>query len=76
MLETLERAIAGVSISFIIERNCSPAERELLELPVRMGGLGFSSPIQSAGSEHEASVNITALLVDQIVAHEPADEEV
>ena len=75
MLETLERAIAGVSISFI-ERNCSPAERELLELPVRMGGLGFSSPIQSVGSEHEASVNITALLVDQIVAHEPADEEV
>ena len=33
-LEPLERAIAEVLIPSIAERDCSPAERELLELPV------------------------------------------
>ena len=41
-----------------------------------MGGLGFTNPAQSAGSEYETSVSITSPLVNQIVAqtHEPADE--
>ena len=40
-----------------------------------MGELGFTQ-VKSAGSEYEASVNITAPRVNQIVAqtHEPADE--
>ena len=77
MLEPLERAIAELLIPSITERNYSLAERELLELPVRMGGLGFTNPVQSASSKYEVSVNITAPLLNQIVAqtHEPADEE-
>ena len=60
----------------ITERNCSPAERDLLELPVRFGGLEFLNPVENAGSEYKASVSVTAPLVNQIVAHahEPADE--
>ena len=76
MLESLERAIAEVLIPSITERNCSPVERELVELPERMGGLGFTNPAQSAGSEFEVSVNITAPTVNQILAqtHEAAGE--
>ena len=37
LLEPLERALAEVLIPSITERNCSPAERDLLELPVRFG---------------------------------------
>ena len=40
-----------VLILSITERNCSPAERDLLELPVRFGGLGFLNPVENAGCE-------------------------
>ena len=41
-------------IPSITEPNCFTAQRELLELPVPMGGLGLTNPAQSAGSEFEA----------------------
>ena len=49
---------------------------DLLELPVRLGGLGFLNPVENAGSEYKASVSVIAPLVNQIVAqaHKPADE--
>ena len=76
LLEPLVRALAEVLIPSITERNCSPAERDLLELPVRLGGLGFLNPVENAGSEYKASVSVTTPLVNQIVAqaHKPADE--
>ena len=76
LLERLVRALAEVLIPSITERNCSPAERDLLELPVRLGGLGFLNPVENAGSEYKASVSVTTPLVNQIVAqaHKPADE--
>ena len=76
LLEPLERAAAEVLIPSITERDCSPTERDLLELPVRLGGLGFLNPVENAGSEYKTSVSVTAPLVNQIVAqaHEPADE--
>ena len=40
LLEPLERAISDVLIPSLTEHNCSVAERKLLALPVRMGGLG------------------------------------
>ncbi|CAH3169510.1 unnamed protein product, partial [Porites lobata] len=51
-------------------------ERDLLELPVRLGGLGLVNPARTASQEYEASVKITGPLVRQIVkqAHEPPDE--
>ena len=65
-LEPLERAIAGLLVPAITEHVTTQEERDLLELPVRLGGLGLVSP----------SVKITGPLVRQIVkqAHEPPDE--
>ena len=64
LLEPLERALAEVLIPSITERNCSPTERDLLEIPVRLGGLGFLNPVENAGSEYKASVSVTAPLVN------------
>ena len=38
LLQPLERAISDVLIPSLIGRNCSEAERDLVALPVRMGG--------------------------------------
>ena len=40
LLQSLERAISDALIPSLIGRNCSKAERDLVALPVRMGGLG------------------------------------
>ena len=53
----------------IIGHTCTPAERCLLALPVRMGGLGITNPCHIAASEYEASIAITERPFEQIVAH-------
>ena len=64
-LETFIPAITG--------HNCTPAERCLLALPVRMGGLGITNPCHITASEYEAST--AKPLVKKIVAqtHELPD---
>ena len=66
-LEPLERAIEHVT---------TQEEWDLLELPVRLGGLGLINPARIASQEYEVSVKITGPLVRQIVeqAHKPPDE--
>ena len=56
--------------------HCTQAERELLALPVRMGGMGLTNPSQVAASEYVASVNISGPLDQQIKSqvHKPPDE--
>ena len=51
-------------------------ERELLALPVRMGGMGLTNPSQEAATEYVASANISGPLAQQIKSqvHEPPDE--
>ena len=60
----------------ITEHVTTQEERDLLELPVRLGGLGLVNPARTASQEYEASVKITGPLVRQIIkkAHEPPDE--
>ena len=60
----------------ITGHTCTPAERDLLALPVRMGGLGITNPFHTAASEYEASTAITEPLVEEIVAqtHELPDD--
>ena len=53
----------------IIGHTFTPAERGLLALPVRMGGLRITNPCHIAASEYEASIAITERPVEQIVAH-------
>ena len=75
-LTVVERAIADVLIPSITGHYCTQGERELLVLPVRMGGLGLTKPSQEAGSECVASANISEPLAQQIKSqvHEPPDE--
>ena len=76
LLEPLEHTISDVLIPSLTEHNCSPTERELLALPVRMGGLGLTNPSASAGAEYLASVKVSAPLVSKIIAqsHETPDD--
>ena len=75
-LEPLERAIADLLVPAITEHATTQEERDLLELPVRLGGLGLINPARTASQEYEASVKITGPLVRQIIkqAQEPPDE--
>ena len=76
LLQPLERAISDVLIPSLIGRNCSEAERDLVALPVRMGGLGLINPSDSADAEYSASIRVSAPLVSKIEAqsHETPDE--
>ena len=76
LLEPLERAISDALIPSLTEHNCSVAERKLLALPARMGGLGMTNPTESAESEYSASIKMSAPLVDKIMAqsHETPDD--
>ena len=58
---------------------CTPAERELLALPVRLGKLGIANPCRNATKEYKASIRVSEPLVKQIQAqaHElPDDDEI
>ena len=60
----------------LIGRNCSEAERDLVALPVRMGGVGLMNPSDSADAEYSASIRVSAPLVSKIEAqsHETPEE--
>ena len=75
-LEPLERAIADLLVPAITEHVTTQEERDLLELPVRLGGLGLVNLARTASQEYEVSIKITGLLVRQIIkqVHEPPDE--
>ena len=66
-LEPLEHAIADLLVPAITEHVTTQEERDLLELPIRLGGLGLVNPVRIASQEYEASVKITGPLVRQIV---------
>ena len=66
--EPLERAIGKVLIPAMTGHTCTPAEHELLALPVRLGGLGLTNPCRNATKEYKASIRVTKPLVKQIEA--------
>ena len=45
LLEPLERAVNEVLIQAVTDHTISKVERDLLGLPVRMGGLGFTESV-------------------------------
>ena len=55
LLEPLERAITDVLIPAVTDHTLSEGERELLSFPVRMGGLGFTNPVECLASQYETS---------------------
>ena len=62
LLQPLERAVSDVLIPSLIGRNCSETERDLVALPVRMGGLGLINPYVSADAKYQASIRVSATL--------------
>ena len=61
LLEPLESAISRVLIPAI-------TDRDILALPVRLGGLGIANPSSDANFDYTSSVKVTAPLVEQIVS--------
>ena len=63
-------------IPSLIGHNCSEAERDLVALPVHMGGLGLINPSDSADAEYSASIRVSPPLVSKIEAqsHETPEE--
>ena len=57
-------------------RSCSEAERDLVALPMRMGGLGLTNPSVIADAEYSGSIRVSAPLVSKIEAqcHETPEE--
>ena len=66
-LEPLERAITEPLVPAFTDRAKTEARRELLALPVRIGGLGLIDPARALPKEYEVSVGVTDPLVRQIV---------
>ena len=68
--------MADALIPSITGNKWTQAERELLALPARMGGMGLINPSQVAAVEYVASANIAGPLAQQIEsqAREPPDE--
>ena len=74
-LRTLPDIADEVLIPAVTDHTVTKAERDLLGLPVRMGGLGFTDPVVTSSSEYEASIKVTNPLVRRIVEqeHQPPD---
>ena len=68
LLEPLESAISRVLIPAITDRQCGQLDRDILALPVRLGGLGVANPSSDANLEYTSSVKVTAPVVEQIMS--------
>ena len=68
LLEPLESPISRVLIPAITDRKCGQLDRDILALPVRLGGLGLANPSSDANLEYTSSVKVTAPLVEQIMS--------
>ena len=55
-------------IPAINERKCNQLDRNILALPVRLGGLGLGNPSLEAKREYASSVKVKKPLVEQIVS--------
>ena len=71
LLRPLEDAIHQQFLPALTGRPpCSPEERELLSLPVRLGGVGINDPTTSAYTEYVTSTQTSAPPVALIIAQE------
>lgn len=66
-LEPLENATSRVLNPVITDRHCLELERDILALPVCVGGLGLANPCNDANLECTSSVKVTTPLVEQII---------
>ena len=62
LLEPLERAINEVLIPAVTDHTVTKVERDLLGLPVRMGGLGFTDPVVTSSYELDTRLQSKLLI--------------
>ena len=68
-------------IPALVGRGVSDAERQILALPLRHGGLGLTDPRETAKMEYEHSTQITKKLTDKIYTqkldldYNPSDQQ-
>ena len=65
LLEPLENAISHILIPAITERKCNQLDRNILALPVRLGGLDLGNPSLEERREYASSLKVTNPLVEQ-----------
>ncbi len=68
----LEKKISEVFIPALLGRSISPLERDILELPVRLGGMGIVNPVKISQREYQCSRQITKPLV-QLISQQDQD---
>ena len=73
LFQPLEEAIQHNLIPALTEKTAiSDLERNFLELPIRLGGLGIVNPTNTADTHHDNSLKITAPLTALILQQEIA----
>ena len=70
LFEDLERAIRERLIPKIIGRHCNDMERNLLALPIKLGGMGLDNPMETADHQYSYSLANSRPLIDAIIAGE------
>ena len=63
----LEKVIKDEFIPSLTDRTLNIIERQIMELPVRMGGLGIQNPEKNSHREFENSKYITEKLVEHLL---------
>ena len=66
LVAPLEKAIFDKLLPTIIGRSLTTLEQQIVQLPVRYGGLGISNPRTSADQEYANSTYVTDALTEQI----------
>ena len=75
LMQPLENSIRNSFIPAITkDHQCTDIERDLLELPPRMGGLGIVNPAKMAEKEYNNSTRLTASLKDVIIRQDTVGE--
>jgi len=59
LFEPLENAIRDQLIPALKGQEVSDAEKQILALPLRHGGLGLTDPRETTKTEHKHSIKIT-----------------
>jgi len=81
LFEPPENAIRDQLIPALVGREVSDAERQILALPLRHGGLGLTDPLETAKTEYEHSTQITNKLTAKIYTqkldldYNPSDQQ-
>ena len=68
LFEVLEKTIRDRLIPKLIGRPCSDSERQLLALPIKLGGMGLDNPVETADAQYSYSLSNSKPLIDAILA--------